>query len=253
MRRFVIAIALLVGLGGADWAQLNESGKAAYSRGDYAEAERVFRQAAAAAPEEPELHYHRGVALTQLRRWSEAVAAYERALALQPPAGLAAAARAGLRSVEPMARPRAVPPPETEVATPPRPLRRPAALPSDAIRIRRQRGNWYVEVTLNELRQATFLVDTGASACAITPELAEAIGVSVPADAPSIRVQGVAGTTTARMATISSIQVGDILAENVMALVMPLPGMQGILGNTFLARYTATLDPGEGLLRLTPR
>jgi hypothetical protein len=30
-------------------------------------------------------------------------------------------------------------------------------------------------------------------------------------------------------------------------------GMQGILGNTFLARYTATLDPGEGLLRLTPR
>jgi hypothetical protein len=35
--------------------------------------------------------------------------------------------------------------------------------------------------------------------------------------------------------------------------VIPLPGLQGILGNTFLSRFTATLDPAQGLLTLQPR
>jgi hypothetical protein len=39
----------------------------------------------------------------------------------------------------------------------------------------------------------------------------------------------------------------------VIAVVVPMPGMQGILGNTFLSRYTATLDPGQALLTLHPR
>ena len=31
------------------------------------------------------------------------------------------------------------------------------------------------------------------------------------------------------------------------------PVMDGILGNTFLSRFTVTLDPERGLLRLTSR
>jgi hypothetical protein len=34
---------------------------------------------------------------------------------------------------------------------------------------------------------------------------------------------------------------------------MPLEGMQGILGNTFLARYATTVDPTRGILTLRPR
>jgi hypothetical protein len=47
--------------------------------------------------------------------------------------------------------------------------------------------------------------------------------------------------------------VGEMEAQNVVAFVLPLPGMQGILGNTFLSRYTATLDPARSLLTLQPR
>jgi hypothetical protein len=47
--------------------------------------------------------------------------------------------------------------------------------------------------------------------------------------------------------------VGDTEAQDVTAFVIPLPGLQGILGNTFLSRYMATLDPARGLLTLQPR
>jgi clan AA aspartic protease (TIGR02281 family) len=250
--RALCLIGLLIALGGAGWTQLNERGKAAYARGDYTEAERLFRQALAAAPDEPELHYHRAVALTHLHRWAEAAAAYEKSLALRPPPALAAAARQGLRSVEPLARPRVTVPPVPEpVAAPPR-ARRPQ-LPPETVPVRRVGGNWVVDVVLNDAQAATFLVDTGASACAITPELAESLGITPDPNTPPVRVRGVGGDVWGRLVKIPAIRVGDMEAHDVMAFVVPLPGLQGILGNTFLSRYTATLDPGQGQLTLRPR
>src|SRR5437870_11383437 len=67
-------------------ADLNEAGRAAYARGDYEAAERLFSQAIAQAPDEPLLHYHRGVALMGLSRWQEAYTAFESALRLRPAA-----------------------------------------------------------------------------------------------------------------------------------------------------------------------
>ena len=252
--RLLALTAVLMACIGGGWVDLDEAGKAAYGRGEYAQAERFFRQALAAAPDEPQVHYHHAVALTHLRRWIEAAAAYQKALALRPPASLAAAARQGLRSVEPMTRPRAsASTPEAMVAPSPRPRPRRVALPPETVRVQRHGGNWFVEVTLNDMQQATFLVDTGASACAITPELAEAIGIVPDPDEPPVLVRGVTGSTWGRRVKVPSIRVGETEARDVIAVVVPMPGMQGILGNTFLSRYTATLDPGQALLTLHPR
>ena len=46
-----LAVVLLACVGG-NWADLNETGKAAYTRGEYARAERLFREALVAAPDE---------------------------------------------------------------------------------------------------------------------------------------------------------------------------------------------------------
>ena len=59
---------------GAAGSDLNEAGKAAYERGDYDAAERLFKQAVTREPRDPLLHYHRGVALMRLSRWREASA-----------------------------------------------------------------------------------------------------------------------------------------------------------------------------------
>jgi predicted aspartyl protease len=53
---------------------------------------------------------------------------------------------------------------------------------------------------------------------------------------------------------LASLQVGDVEARGIRAIVVDLPnGLHGLLGNSFLARYTFTLDPREGALRLQPR
>ena len=248
-----LGVLLLLG-GGAGWADLNEAGKAAYGRGDFVEAERLFREAIAAAPDEPTLYYHHGVALSRLKRWSEAAGAFEKALRLNPPAIIASAAREGLRAVEPMTRPQ----PRTRDEGLPAPARsqpRPPAveLPSDTVRMRRAWGNWYVDVVINDMQHATFLVDTGATACAITPALAEAVGIRPDPDLSPVLVRGVAGTTYGHVVTIPTIRVGEVEAQNVRALIMNLDGLQGILGNTFLSRYTTTVDPARGVLTLRPR
>ncbi|HEY7250615.1 MAG TPA: TIGR02281 family clan AA aspartic protease [Methylomirabilota bacterium] len=220
-------------------AELNEAGKAAYSRGDFAAAERLFNQAIAEAPEEPLLHYHRGITLMRRSRWAEAAAAFQSALRLDPPADVAAAARAGLRTLDPLLNrpaPRAARPDETTVT------------------LQRLGGNWFAQVRLNDARVARFLIDTGASTCVISPTLAAALDIRPDRHAKPVPLQTISGLTRGQPVTIPSLRVGDVEVEDVIAVVHPLgASMDGILGNTFLARFTVTLDPARGLLRLGPK
>jgi clan AA aspartic protease (TIGR02281 family) len=249
-----LSMAALAGSAEAGTSKLNDAGKAAYERGDLATAERLFREALRGAPEEPLLHYHLAVVLTRLGRWKEAKDAYERTLALGPPSSVGAAARDGLRSVTPLARPKpvaAAPDPE------PAPRRRAVwkrQLPGDTVRATRLGNNWYVDVVVNDGRPARFLVDTGAFACLISPRLAEALGITPGPDARMVPMIGIGGRTAGALVQLQSVRVGDVEASDVMAVVHDGAGPgDGILGNTFLSRFTMTLDPERGLLTLQPK
>jgi clan AA aspartic protease (TIGR02281 family) len=216
--------------------EFNEAGKSAYQRGDFATAARLFGEAVAAAPGEPLFHYHRGAALLRLGQFAEARASYERALALKPPAPLAATIAAALREFGP------------------RPPASGAGADPEAIRLEAANGVWFAEVTLNGTRQARFVVDTGATSCTISPALAEELGITIPDDAPVIQVVTMNGRTEGRLVSLDSIRVGEIEATDVATVVQPFePGIDGILGNTFLARYAVTIDARRRLLHLRPR
>jgi clan AA aspartic protease (TIGR02281 family) len=250
----LVALAVLAEPARADVSQLNEAGKAAYARGDLADAERLFREAIRGAPEEPLLHYHLAVVLTRLGQWKEAKEAYERTLALGPSSSVAAAAREGLRTVTPLTRSQPVAP----AAPDPDPGSRRAVwrrqLPSDTIKATRIGNNWYVDVVVNDGRPARFLVDTGAFACLVSPRLAEALGITPGPGARAVPMIGIGGRTSGPMVTLQSIRVGDVEATDVVAVVHDVAGPgDGILGNTFLSRFTMTLDPEHGLLTLQPK
>jgi clan AA aspartic protease (TIGR02281 family) len=220
-------------------SDLNEAGKAAYTKGDFATAERLFRQALVRAPDEPLLHYHQGITLMRLSRWQEASAAFEAALRLNPPREVAAAAREGIRSLGPLLR---------------QPMARGPAPDETAVTLQRIEGNWFAQVRLNDSRTARFLVDTGASACVISPALATALDIHPDRQAQPVPLQTISGLTRGLVVTIPSLRVGDVEAQDVIAVVHPLgPSMDGILGNTFLSRFTMTLDSERGLLRLNSR
>jgi clan AA aspartic protease (TIGR02281 family) len=224
---------------GAFAADLNDAGRAAYERGDYATAERLFRQAATQSPGDPLVHYHQGVTLMRLARWREAAAAFDTVLRLNPPPDLAATTREGIRSLAPLLR---------------EPAPRRARSEEILVTLHRAGGNWLADVRLNDSRTARFVVDTGASACVLSPELATALRIHPPASAEQVPMQVVGGVTAGRRVTIASVRVGDAEVDNVDAIVHSIgPGIDGLLGNTFLGRFTVTLDPAKGVLVLRPR
>ena len=230
---------ILLGSVAATVSDLNEAGKAAYGKGDFGTAERLFSQALVQAPDEPLLHYHRGIALMRLSRWREASTAFEAALRLNPPGDVGRAAREGLQSLGPLLR---------------QPAARSAAPDETAVTLQRVGGNWFAQVRLNDSRTARFLVDTGASTCVISPGLASALDIQPARGAEPVPLQTISGITSGHVVKIPSLRVGDVEAQNVIAVVHPVgPSMDGILGNTFLSRFTVTLDPERGLLRLSSR
>ena len=230
---------ILFGSVAATLSDLNEAGKAAYARGDFAAAERLFSQALTQAPDEPLLHYHRGIALMRLSRWREASTAFEAALRLSPPPDVALRAREGLRSLAPLLHE-----PATRKATP----------DETAVTLRQVGGNWFAQVRLNNSRTAHFLVDTGATTCVISPDLASALEIQPDRQSRPVPLQTLSGLTSGHVVTIPSLRVGNVEVQDVVAVVHVVgPSMDGILGNTFLSRFTVTLDPERGLLRLTSR
>ena len=244
MARSVVLVLLAVAFGPIDAGtstldDLNEAGKAAYSRGDYEAAERLFARAIADQPREPLLHYHRAAALTKLGRWRDAYQAYEAALALKPPADIAAAASAGLRALVPLLQPRRTPSEEDVISVP----------------LKRSGGVWFAEVTLNDSRSAWFMVDTGATLCVLSPELADSLGIRAASDARVVNLKTANGWTSGPLVWISSIRLGDAEAENVAAVILASAELRegGILGNTFLSRYVVTLDAEKRILNLRSR
>jgi clan AA aspartic protease (TIGR02281 family) len=230
---------MLMGAGEATVADLNEAGKAAYARGDFATAERLFSQALAKAPDEPLLYYHRGITLMRMSRWQEASTALQAALRLDPSPDVAQPAREGLRSIAPLLR---------EAPS------RKAATDDTAVTLRRIGGNWFAQVRVNNARTARFLVDTGATTCVISPDLAGALDIRPDRHSGPVQLQTISGLTSGHVVTILSLRVGEVEAQDVLAVVHDVgPSMDGILGNTFLSRFTVTLDPERGLLRLSSR
>lgn len=230
---------LAVAIAGPAAADPDAAGRAAYARGDHAAAERLFAEAARRHPGDALPRYHRAVALTELGRWAEAAAEYEAALRLRPSPEVAAASRQGLGRVRPLLRaaPRSGPAGDETV-----------------IGLERHGGGWVVRVVLNDRERARFLVDTGAGISVVTPEMAERLDLRPVRGAAPMRLQTANGPIAAPVVTVPSLRVGDIEANDTPAVIHDFGfGLDGILGNTFLARYTITLDADRGVLVMRGR
>lgn len=234
----LVAATLMPGSAAASTADtLNEAGKAAYGRAEYATAADLFAQAIARDPTQPLFHYHRAVALTQLQRWREARVAYWTAQQLNPPPPLAALVREGWRALGPMVQ-----------------SARSGDRESVSVALRPFHGIWLAEAVINDQRSARFVVDTGATLCALSPGLAEALGIAPGPDAPVIELQTLNGRASGRTVSIPVLRVGGIEATGVAAVILATPPeVDGILGNSFLARFAVTLDAERGRLHLHPR
>src|SRR6266404_2930188 len=111
-------------------------------------------------------------------------------------------------------------------------------------------GVWIVPALVNGHR-GRFLLDTGSSVIVIGPSLAAAAGLKPALEREAIELQTLGGRTRGPAAVVTSIKVGDALLQDApVVLHDPGPGVDGILGNTFLSHYLVTVDADRRQLAL---
>ncbi len=112
-----------------------------------------------------------------------------------------------------------------------------------------------IDVMINGSR-ARMVIDTGASLVSLTPEMAARARIT-PDTSDLVEVKVVGGLVKQATGYAQTLQVAEATAANVPLLIAVGskdafgPGIDGLLGMTFLSRYTVALSPG--LLELKPR
>jgi clan AA aspartic protease (TIGR02281 family) len=212
-------------------AEVHTRALAAYERRDYVEALRLWSQAVSLQPAEARYHYLRGQALAHLGLRTSAADAFQVSLLLEPTSDVARDAIAGLAGLTPKASPDG----DVLVALEP------------------GLGVWIVPVVINGVHHGRFLLDTGSSVVVVAPAFATAIRLAARETQEAVELQTLGGRTRGPAATITSLRVGTAELTEVPVVVHdPGPGLDGILGNTFLSHYRLTVDADRRQLALRP-
>lgn len=210
-------------------AEIHSRAAAAYERRDYVEALRLWSQAVSLQPAEARFHYLRGQALASLGMRTSAADAFQVSLLLEPSSDVARDAMAGLAGLA------SVTAPDGEVL----------------IGLEQGVGVWIVPIVINGVHQGRFLLDTGSSVVVVSPAFAASIPLADGREA--IELQTLGGRTRGPASTVASLKVGTAELQDLPVVIHdPGPGLDGILGNTFLSHYRITVDADRRQLTLRP-
>lgn len=108
-------------------------------------------------------------------------------------------------------------------------------------------GHFWVNATVNGTPQR-FLVDTGATVTAISPDLASETRVREQPMRQPLLLRTANGTVAAQLVTIDEIRIGNVVARDLDAVVAN--GMEGtsVLGMNFLSRLASWRVEGRTLI-----
>jgi len=110
-------------------------------------------------------------------------------------------------------------------------------------------GQFWADATVNS-GYVRFLIDTGASAVALTPEDAQKAGLRLHDLNYDVPIRTAGGRNMAARVSLKSIAVGSITLRNVEALVVPEGLETSLLGMTYLGQLQKVeATPSALLLR----
>jgi aspartyl protease family protein len=108
-------------------------------------------------------------------------------------------------------------------------------------------GHFWITADVEGAR-LRFLVDTGATLTAIAAQTAADAGIEPEGLRPPILLKTANGTTTAQLATIEQLRVGNVVARNLDAVIAPGIGNVNVLGMNFLSRLASWRVEGRTLI-----
>jgi aspartyl protease family protein len=109
-------------------------------------------------------------------------------------------------------------------------------------------GHYWVEGMVNGM-SARFLIDSGATITALSENTARATGLNIDMNAPAIPLNTANGKIDARRASISTLTVGPLRANDVEVVVSPALGDVNVIGMNMLSRLKSwSVENGEMVL-----
>jgi aspartyl protease family protein len=108
-------------------------------------------------------------------------------------------------------------------------------------------GHFWISATVNGVNR-DFLVDTGATLTAISPETAEAARLKANPLNRSVLMRTANGTVEARLATIDELRLGSVVARELDAVVAPGIGDTNVIGMNLLSRLASWRVEGRTLI-----
>ena len=118
-------------------------------------------------------------------------------------------------------------------------------------------GSLVVPVTLNNERDVELILDTGATMTVLSTNVAIELGLLSNTQTRVTTVNTAGGPVQVNLTQIDSIQIETAKARNVSVVIHDLPeaqpGVDGLLGMSFLNNFLVTLDSDQGQLHLRPR
>ena len=113
-------------------------------------------------------------------------------------------------------------------------------------------SNIMVNVLINDLVRANFVLDTGASLVVISRDIADKLGIGFRRGESAIYITLADGRkVNANIVTIKSLRIGEIEGKDIEAAVLDYEensDLEGLLGMSFLKQFMINIDAKNGKL-----
>lgn len=107
---------------------------------------------------------------------------------------------------------------------------------------------------LNHDRRARLILDTGASHSLLSHKIAQDLGLFSRPPVALVTLQTVGGSVQAEVVQVESIELAGAEVRQSLAAVHDMPdappGVEGLLGQSFLRQFEVTVNAAKGELRL---
>lgn len=127
------------------------------------------------------------------------------------------------------------------------------AVISESLPLEGDRGNFWVNVVINDQPFEKMVVDSGASTISLSSELAKKLEIKPKETDPDIVVGLADGSRIpGKLVKLASVRVGKFTAENVECVVLGEQAINAppLLGMSFLGQFKFELDAAQSLLKL---
>jgi aspartyl protease family protein len=108
-------------------------------------------------------------------------------------------------------------------------------------------GHFWIRASIDGVRRR-FLIDTGATLTAISRDTADDAGIAPAPLRQPVVLKTANGSTETQLATIGELRVGNAVARNMDAVIVPGTEDINILGMNFLSRLASWRVQGRTMI-----